>query len=245
MHNASKIFLPTASPDSIDSSAMARLRSRPLKRHHESLVQGSVCGVDEAGRGPIAGPVVAAAVILPEKLPRGLARRIDDSKKLSREDREQVSAALYDLSRDGCAHVAVGVSSVSEIDTINILHASLLAMARAIDALAQRPAHALIDGNMKPKIDLPMTTVIGGDGIELSIAAASIVAKVHRDTIMRKLAEEHPHYGWATNVGYSCRAHHAGLSAHGVTPHHRTSFWRVRAALGLPHKYSEFDAAAE
>jgi ribonuclease HII len=219
---------------------MARLRSRPLKRHHESLVEGVVCGVDEAGRGPLAGPVVAAAVILPEKLPRGLARRIDDSKKLLREDREYVSTALYD-----CAHVAVGTASVSEIDTINILHASLLAMARAIEALTHPPCHALVDGTMKPKLDLPMTTVIGGDGIELSIAAASIVAKAHRDAIMRALHEEHPHYGWATNVGYSCRAHHAGMAAHGVTPHHRTSFWPVRAALGLPDKYDHFDAAAE
>jgi ribonuclease HII len=219
---------------------MSRLRSRPLKRYHESLVEGTVCGVDEAGRGPLAGPVVAAAVILPEKLPRGLARRIDDSKKLPRADREYVSAALYD-----CAQVAVGLASVTEIDTINILHASLLAMARAIAGLAHRPRHALIDGNMKPKIDLPMTTVIGGDGIELSIAAASIVAKAHRDAIMRDLHTAHPHYGWATNVGYSCRAHHAGMETHGVTPHHRTSFWRVRAALGLPHKYDEFDAAAE
>jgi ribonuclease HII len=102
---------------------------------------------------------------------------------------------------------------------------------------------------MKPKLGLPMTTVIGGDGVELSIAAASIVAKVHRDAIMRQLHEAHPHYGWATNVGYSCRAHHDGIAAHGVTPHHRTSFWRVRAALGQSepgaHKYDAFDAAAE
>ncbi|MBV8775610.1 MAG: ribonuclease HII [Alphaproteobacteria bacterium] len=193
----------------------------------EDGCRGIVCGVDEAGRGPLAGPVVAAAVVIDRDcFAAELHDTLDDSKVLSREVREACFAALR-----RCARIGIGAASVKEIDRINILRASLLAMSRAVAALAIRPDIALVDGNMMPP-ELPCRakTVIGGDGLSFSIAAASVVAKVTRDRIMRALAERHPGYAWDTNVGYSTRAHFAAIAAHGVTVHHRRSFAPVRLA---------------
>jgi ribonuclease HII len=194
----------------------------------EDSCRGVVCGVDEAGRGPLAGPVVAAAVIVDRACFGGeLSGRLDDSKLLSREAREACYQALL-----ACARIGVGAASVREIDRINILRASLLAMSRAVAALGVRPDIALVDGNMAPPLPCPAKTVVGGDGLSFSIAAASVVAKVTRDRIMRALAQRHPGYAWDTNVGYSTRAHFAAIAAFGVTVHHRHSFAPVRLAAG-------------
>ena len=183
---------------------------------HEQQVTGPVAGIDEAGRGPWAGPVVAAAVILnPDKTPSGL----NDSKKLTAKRRE----ALYDEIITS-ADVGIGEASVEEIDALNILQATFLAMRRAVDNLTEKPAHLLIDGNQKPKIDIPSTTIVKGDSLSLSIAAASIIAKVYRDRIMADLAKSFPDYGWETNAGYGTAAHRAGLDMVGVSPHHRKSY---------------------
>jgi len=180
-----------------------------------------ICGADEVGRGPLAGPVVAAAVILP---PQGLSpeisAKINDSKKLSARQRE----ALFPLLTTLCPY-GIGQCGVDEIDAMNILNASLLAMDRAIRSLPDRPDHALIDGNKVP-IGLPCSAqaVVKGDGLSLSIAAASIIAKVTRDRLMAKLAADYPPYGWDRNAGYGTAEHLAALRAHGPTPWHRTSF---------------------
>jgi ribonuclease HII len=190
----------------------------------EREIGGVVAGVDEAGRGPLAGPVVAAAVVLDvRRIPDG----IDDSKKLQRERREALHGLIL-----GSAHVGVGIASVEEIDRVNILQATFLAMLRAIEALPLRPDHLLIDGNQRPK-QLPCAcrTVVGGDGLSLSIAAASIIAKVTRDRIMLELAREHPHYGWERNAGYGTPEHHRALSLVGVSVHHRRSFEPVHRLM--------------
>lgn len=179
-----------------------------------------VCGIDEVGRGPLAGPVIACAVILDRaRLPRKLARRLDDSKKLCAEVRSEIAAELQEL-----VMFAVAGASPAEIDEINILRASHLAMRRAVAALARKPDHALVDGNMKPGLDCETTCVIGGDTLSLSIAAASILAKVERDKIMSQLATVHTVYGWERNVGYPTPEHLSAIKAHGVTPLHRRSF---------------------
>jgi ribonuclease HII len=188
---------------------------------------GLVCGVDEVGRGPLAGPVLAAAVILDlDHLPRALRRAIDDSKALTAAEREAQSAALR-----RCAVIGIGAASVREIDAINILRASLRAMQRAVRALGIVPDHALIDGNIAPPLPCAARAIVGGDGRSLSIAAASIIAKVTRDRVMRELARRYEGYGWATNAGYGTAEHHDGLRRHGVTIHHRRSFAPVRLAL--------------
>ncbi|MCG8510097.1 MAG: ribonuclease HII [Rhodospirillales bacterium] len=180
----------------------------------------SVAGVDEAGRGPWAGPVVAAAVVLDrDTAPEVLLDALDDSKKLTAKQRRDVFAALAD-----CAAIGVGQSDVDEIDRDNILVATLNAMARAIDALPARPDFALIDGNREPALDIPLRCVIKGDARSLSVAAASVVAKVTRDGIMRDLAETFPGYGWERNAGYGTAEHGRALEALGLTPHHRKSF---------------------
>ena len=183
-----------------------------------------VCGVDEAGRGPWAGPVVAAAVILdPGTAPEGL----NDSKKLARPAREGLHARLREVAEFG-----VGIASVEEIETLNILGASFLAMRRAIEALPRGPGLALIDGNRSPAAFPCRTlTVIGGDGRCRSIAAASIIAKVTRDAIMAQLARECPGYGWETNAGYGTSAHRDALARLGVTPHHRRGFRPIHNML--------------
>ena len=195
---------------------------------HENRLGGIVAGVDEVGRGPLAGPVFAAAVILPARLPEGLAQLIDDSKKLSPARR---AAALAGLRASG-AHVALGAASVADILRLNILHASMLAMRRAILRLPVRPTHVLVDGNRKPGCDVACTTLIGGDGISLSIAAASIVAKEARDALMARLARRYPAYGWEQNAGYAAAAHRAAIIAHGATPHHRPGFGALLRQLG-------------
>jgi len=191
----------------------------------EAVAPAPVCGVDEAGRGPLAGPVVAAAVILaPGRIPAG----IDDSKRLAPARRAALDAALR---RD--AEVALGIASVDEIDILNVLQASLLAMARAVAGLPRPPASALIDGNRAPALACPARALVRGDARSLSIAAASIVAKCARDRIMTELALSFPGYGWETNAGYGTPAHLAALTRLGPTVHHRRGFAPVRAAAGL------------
>ena len=183
----------------------------------ESAGPHPVCGIDEVGRGPWAGPVVAAAVILdPAAIPEGL----NDSKLLTAQRREALAAEIR-----LAACVGVGVASVAEIEAMNILQASFLAMRRAVAALARRPALALVDGHMPPPgLPCPCRPVVGGDGLALSIAAASIVAKVTRDAMMVALSQQFPGYGWETNMGYGTRGHLEGLGRLGVSPHHRRSF---------------------
>ena len=194
--------------------------------------EGVVCGVDEAGRGPLAGPVVAAAVILDRRRFRGMLRReLDDSKALTREAREACYGALFAYAKTGAVSIAVGAASAREIDRINILRASLVAMRRAVAALGIRPDIALVDGNVPPPLSCAVKTVVKGDALSFSIAAASVIAKVTRDKAMRALAGRYPGYGWHTNVGYSTAEHFAGIGRLGVTPHHRRSFEPVRLAL--------------
>jgi ribonuclease HII len=183
-----------------------------------------IAGVDEVGRGPIAGPVTAAAVILdPARIPEGL----NDSKKLSAIRREALCAALMD-----CAQVSVAHATVAEIDEINILRASHLAMERAIAGLDTAPDMALIDGNLIPRgLTLPARAIIKGDAASLSIAAASIAAKTWRDRLMRDLAQQFPGYGWERNAGYPSKSHKDALLNLGVTPHHRRSFKPVHNIL--------------
>jgi ribonuclease HII len=183
-----------------------------------------VAGVDEVGRGPLAGPVTAAAVILdPQSIPQGL----NDSKKLTARRRAEIADDIWLM-----AQVAVAHASVAEIDELNILRASHLAMQRAIDELPQRPDHVLIDGNMIPRgLKISAQTIVKGDARSLSIAAASIVAKVARDRIMCALAADFPGYGWDSNAGYPSKAHKMALQSLGVTPHHRRSFKPVHNIL--------------
>jgi ribonuclease HII len=183
-----------------------------------------VAGVDEVGRGPLAGPVVAAAVVFPSGVPRRLAALLDDSKLLSPAQRLVAFEALY---ASGKAEIAVGAASVAEIERLNILRAALLAMARAVARLPTAPDLALVDGNQKPPLGCPVQCVVGGDGLSLSIAAASIIAKVLRDRAMARLSVRFPHYGWATNAGYGTLAHVAALQRLGPTRHHRPSFGTV------------------
>ena len=197
--------------------------------------QGVVCGIDEAGRGPLAGPVVAAAVIIDRRRLRGELRRVlDDSKALSREQRECCYQALSACARIGAVSIGVGAASAREIDRINILRASLLAMARAVATLGIRPDIALVDGNVAPLLPCPVTTVVKGDALSFSIAAASVVAKVTRDRIMHGLARRYPGYGWETNVGYGTAKHGEAIRRLGVTVHHRRSFAPVRLAISAP-----------
>ena len=182
----------------------------------ETQFRGLICGIDEAGRGSLAGPVVAAAVILDQdRTPDG----ITDSKLLTQVKREHLFRKITTQ-----AAIAVGFSEVEEIDKINILNATLAAMGRAVDNLTPAPAVALVDGNHSPKLDCSAHTVIGGDRLSLSIAAASIVAKVTRDHLMMDLARAYPGYGWEHNAGYGTSEHLAALASHCVTPHHRRSF---------------------
>ena len=187
---------------------------------HERRIGGLVAGVDEAGRGPLAGPVVAAAVILPRRLPARIALLIDDSKRLTAEKREAALAALCGTG----AVVAVAAASVGEIERLNILQASLLAMRRAVARLPCVPDHVLIDGNMVPELPVRCTALVGGDGLSLSIAAASIVAKIVRDRAMARLDGRHPGYGWARNAGYGTEMHRQAILALGITRHHRKGF---------------------
>jgi len=187
-------------------------------------MEGPVCGVDEAGRGPLAGPVVAAAVILQRgRIPKGL----NDSKQLTAEDRE----ALFPRIMDMAVAVGVGEASVEEIDLMNIRMATHQAMARAVRNLAVTAQFALVDGNDAPALPCRCDTLVDGDARSLSIAAASIIAKVTRDRLMTQLHDTHPGYNWISNKGYGTRDHYAGLKSHGVTPHHRRSFGPIANLL--------------
>jgi ribonuclease HII len=194
----------------------------------ELSIGGRVAGVDEVGRGPLAGPVVAAAVILPPRLATQLVDILDDSKKLSAADRMTAFLALQDSE----AEIGIGAASVSEILHLNILHASMLAMRRAVARLQSPPDAALVDGNYPPKLACRVHCVVGGDALCLSIAAASIVAKVVRDRAMTRLAVRFPGYGWERNAGYATVTHRAALVQLGPTHHHRAAFRSV-AQLNL------------
>jgi ribonuclease HII len=189
-----------------------------LERQLRSARGPLLAGIDEVGRGPLAGPVVACAVVLPADM-RAI-RGVDDSKKLTGEERERLATRI----RERALSVGVGAASVREIDRINIYHAAVLAMRRALGRLRVTPDHVLVDGNPIRTLGVEHTAVVGGDACCHSIACASIVAKVTRDRLMRALARRYPAYHWNTNVGYGTPEHHAGLASHGLTPHHRRSF---------------------
>ena len=183
-----------------------------------------VAGVDEVGRGPLAGPVTAAAVVLdPHHIPEGL----NDSKKLTKKARERLYAEIMQV-----ADVSIAHASVEEIEELNILRASHLAMTRALDGLKYGADYVLIDGNMVPRgLTLPNETIIKGDARSQSISAASIMAKICRDCVMLSLAQQHPGYGWETNMGYGSKRHMEALQNLGVTPHHRRLFKPVHKML--------------
>lgn len=177
----------------------------------------AVCGIDEAGRGPLAGPVVAAAVILPEgiQLPG-----VNDSKKITEKKRE----VLFDFVKENALAYGIGEASETEIDEINILQATFLAMRRAVEALQSPADYALVDGNRIQGLPIPAETVVGGDGTVLSIAAASILAKVTRDRYMREMAVQYPEYGFEKHKGYGTKAHYAAIEQYGICPLHRKTF---------------------
>jgi len=200
----------------------ARRFQRLLALRSRLAAEGAriVAGVDEVGVGPLAGPVVAAAVVLPAR-PR--LPGLDDSKRLTPLARERLAVAI----REQAPAFAVAEVWVDEIDRWNIYQASLLAMRRAVDALAERPDHVLVDARRIPGIAMPQTPLVGGDGRDASIAAASVIAKVHRDAIMRRLDGEYPGYGFARHMGYATREHIRALRRLGASPIHRRSFFRV------------------
>ena len=202
------------------------LRARQLSLIVEAAQGGLVAGVDEVGRGPLAGPVVAAAVILDE---RRRIRGLNDSKLLTPLARERLNDEILDKAL--C--VGIGMASVEEIDAINILQAALLAMCRAVEGLRLAPQLVLVDGNQRPKVTMAVRTIVGGDAKVRSISAASIVAKVHRDRLCDDLHAAHPEYGFAAHKGYSTPEHLDALRRHGACAHHRRSFAPVRVALGL------------
>ena len=208
-----------------DFSRETRLAARPG-------AAGRVVGVDEVGRGPLAGPVLAACAWLsPAAAARMATLGLDDSKKLSARRRAELHGALSDLQTEGEAAFTLAAASLAEIERLNILWASHLAMRRAVERMARRlgapPGHALIDGNKIPDgLPCPAEAIVGGDGAALSIAAAALAAKQARDRLMGRLAVRYPGYGWETNAGYGARAHRAAILSRGLTPHHRRGFCR-------------------
>jgi len=197
----------------------------------ELAAGGLVAGVDEAGRGPLAGPVIAAAVMFLRPCPPGLARLLDDSKRLSEPARRAAALALRAAAGEGLLVLALGGASAREIGRLNILRASLLAMRRAVLRLPDLPALALVDGNRAPELPCRVQCVVGGDGLSLSIAAASILAKTVRDLGMARLGARWPEYGFVRHQGYPTASHRAALLAHGPCPHHRRGFRPVEEAL--------------
>lgn len=177
----------------------------------------AVCGIDEAGRGPLAGPVCAAAVILP---PDCDIPGLNDSKKLSEKKRE----ALFPVIQEKALAFGIGWATAEEIDRVNILQATFLAMVRAVEALPAPADYALVDGNRMPPLPIPGETIVKGDATSASIAAASILAKVSRDRLLRRLDEEHPEYGFAKHKGYGTKAHYEAIRKYGLLPEHRRSF---------------------
>jgi len=199
----------------------------------EDKCAGIVCGIDEAGRGPWAGPVVAGAVIIKDRnLHPDLLNGLDDSKKLSAKKREKLYNLLFEEEKAGKVCIGIGEASRAEIDEYNILNATFMAMERARANLSLAPQLALVDGNQKPRcFNCEALTVVKGDAKSYSIAAASIVAKVYRDRLMAELAQKYPHYGFEKNAGYGTAAHIAGLKRFGVTPEHRRSYKPIQAFL--------------
>jgi len=187
----------------------------------EERLSGLIAGVDEAGVAPLAGPVVAGAVILNRSnIPLG----INDSKKLTAPAREKLFSAISETA----IHIGVGIATVQEIDAMNIFHATRKAMVRAVENLGVIPNHVLMDGHLPPKFPCPVTAIVGGDALSLSIAAASIIAKVTRDRIMAGLHAEFPAYSWLTNKGYPTAEHRLAVKTHGITTHHRLSFSPIK-----------------
>jgi ribonuclease HII len=220
----------TPNPDSPDSRPRRRLVprrkrwttiERDLRRDKGPLL----AGVDEVGRGPIAGPVLACAVIMPPDT-RAIAG-VDDSKRLTHDQRVRLAVKI----RERAVAFSLGAASVREIDRINIYQASVLAMRRALERLKVTPNHVVIDGRRMRTLPIPHTAVVHGDARCFSIACASIVAKVTRDLLMTRLAARYPQYIWEHNAGYTTRAHVSGLTLHGITPHHRRSFCRISDLL--------------
>lgn len=190
-----------------------------LEFEKEALAKGykSVCGVDEAGRGPLAGPVCAAAVILPKGV---IIDGVNDSKKLSEKKRE----SLFDVIREQALSYSIAYATVDEIEEINILNATMLAMRRAIDGLDIKADYAMIDGNKIPPIDIDAECIVKGDAKSMSIACASILAKVSRDRLLYKYAEEYPMYGFDKHKGYGTKVHREAILKYGPCPYHRKSF---------------------
>lgn len=186
---------------------------------HQAHEQGFeiVCGVDEAGRGPLAGPVCAAAVILPDGL---VIEGLDDSKKLTEKKRD----ALYDVICEEAIAYGIAFASVEEIEEMNILQATFLAMKRAVESLSVKPDLALVDGNQKPNLEIQARTLVKGDAKSPSIAAASILAKVTRDRLMTEIAEQYPEYEFSKHKGYGTKLHYEKIMEHGISPVHRRSF---------------------
>lgn len=199
----------------------------------ENSLDGEICGIDEAGRGPWAGPVVAGAVILDRKnISQELIKNLNDSKKISKKKRELLYSLLMIESEKGNAKIGVGISEAVEIDEINILQATFKAMKRSYSDMTGIANHTLIDGNKVPtEFPTEATAVIKGDGKSLSIAAASIIAKVTRDKMMDKLAADFPMYLWEKNAGYGTKAHVEALKKHGITDHHRKSYKPIRELI--------------
>jgi ribonuclease HII len=209
----------------------ARRRWSPLERELRVGGGALIAGVDEVGRGPLAGPVVACAVVMPPG-ERAVAR-VDDSKRLTPAERVRLAAKI----RARAIGIGLGAASVREIDRFNVYHATVRAMRRALARLPVTPDHVLVDGNPIRTLGVPHRAVVGGDGRCYSIACASIVAKVTRDRLMEVLAGRYPGYGWERNAGYATADHIAGLAARGITPHHRRTFCRVsqtELALAAP-----------
>lgn len=200
---------------------------------HESAHGGRVAGLDEVGRGPLAGPVLAAALVFLAPPEPGLAALLDDSKKLTARRREAAAQALRAAAGRGQLCYAIAAASAAEIGRLNILQATYLAMRRAVARLPLVPDLVLVDGNRAPPLDRPTRCLIGGDAISLSIAGASILAKTVRDRAMTRLDCRWPVYGFAKHAGYPTAAHRAAIVAHGVSPHHRRGFAPVDSALGL------------
>lgn len=197
----------------------------------EAELPGPVAGIDEAGRGPWAGPVVAAACILDtETIDKEILSQLNDSKKLTKAKRDHLFEFLTYPNQAGVSY-GIGEASPHEIDQLNILQATFLAMGRAVEALPVTPQALLIDGNQDPKLGILSQLVVKGDSRSLSIAAASIIAKVYRDEVMERLAEENPGYGWESNAGYGTQAHQRGLAQYGVTVHHRQTYKPVMKCL--------------
>ena len=237
---------PQSTPEAPTDQGPTRRRHVPRRKRWTTIerdlrVQKGplLAGVDEVGRGPIAGPVVACAVIMPADT-RAIVG-VDDSKRLTHAQRVRLAIKI----RERAVAFALGAASVREIDRINIYQASVLAMRRALDRLEVRPDHVVIDGRVMRTLPIPHTAVVHGDARCFSIACASILAKVTRDLLMTRLAVRYPEYIWDHNAGYTTREHVAGLTSHGITPHHRKSFCRISDLLLALEQRTAIDGSEE